>query len=138
MSQAISGTSTKFSNMSDFNLDERDLQILLERKRLFNQHTTPQVGDFVKFVDGVKRRISHNWGDAVQTSDGGSFYLGAGWMSFSGSLYTSIPIDTLTLTDRKEDGSCWFFHHDYSMANNGVYITIPCRVWNCSLVANKV
>ena len=72
--------------------DERDRAILEARSNAFHQHTTPQVGDFVIFADGTERRISHNWGDEVQTSDDGSFYLGDGYMSFAGSLYTSIPI----------------------------------------------
>jgi len=119
-------------------LDARDQAILTERTELFSKREVPSVGDYVIFANGITRRISYDWKDAVQTSDGGSFYLcSSGAMSFSGSLYRSIPVETLTLTDETKSGSCWFFHHNYAMAHNGVYVTVPCRVWRCSLDANQ-
>ena len=57
---------------------------------------------------------------SIQTSDGGSFYLGDGYCAFSGSLYDGIPADTLTLTGETREGRVWWFHHDYHTAHNGV------------------
>jgi hypothetical protein len=65
-------------------LDARDTEILAQRIYAFEQVTGPRVGDYVRFADDVTRRISYIWRDEhdqafnVQTSDGGSFYLGNG------------------------------------------------------------
>lgn len=116
--------------------DDRDQAILDERIAKYDSITDPRVGDFVVFADGVTRRISYLWGDSVQTSDGGGYYLGAGYISMSGGLHPGVPPETLTLTDEKKDGSVWFFHHDWWTADNGVYTTMPFRVYTCSREAN--
>lgn len=111
-------------------LDERDLEITAARMGAFLEDRSPKVGDYVKFADGVERRISYVWrfedtepGEySVQTSDGGSFYLGDGYCTFSGSLHTGVPASTLTLTGTVRRGSCWFFHHDHHCRDNGVDI----------------
>lgn len=117
-------------------LDEIDTQLFKDRAEKFLQFTTPQVGDFVIFPENIVRRISHDWSDSVQTSDGGRFYLKSnGCMDFSGSLYRSISKDALTLTDEKNQGSCWFFSHNQWKAHNGVDVKIACRVWQSSVPA---
>lgn len=116
-------------------LDPRDRRILDARKASLDGQPGPRVGDYVVFSDGVTRRISYNWGDAVQTSDGGSWYLGDGYCSFSGSLYSSVPIASLTQLPEERDGSAWFFHHDYPAAHNGVDVEIPFRVYSCTEIA---
>ncbi len=74
-------------------LDDRDHAIIASRLAAFDEEPDVRVGDYVDFADGVSRRVSHvfprEWGDdyGVQTSDGGSFYLDEGFVSFSGSLY---------------------------------------------------
>src|SRR5438309_10692209 len=101
--------------------DERDEAILCERTEALNKRDGPRIGDFVIFADGIERRISYIWGfenqdgfwsarpDSVQTSDGGSYYLGEGYVSMSGSLYTSVPIGTLADTGERKAGQVWFF-----------------------------
>ena len=118
-------------------LDERDEAIRQQRAALFAQHTTPQVGDFVRFADGVTRRISYVWKEepAIQTSRGGSWHIAGSYASFSGGLYPAIPRSTLTLEPERRDGVFWFFHHDHACAHNGVDCMIPCRVWTCSEVS---
>lgn len=118
-------------------LDPRDNLILADRRASLDAIRTPRVGDFVRFADGTERRISHlwtemeDWGmeDNAQTSDGGSFYLGHGYVSFSGSLYGGTPINKLRLANDKKLGSVWFFHHDYARAHNGVDAEIPFRIY---------
>ena len=121
-------------------LDDRDREILSTRAFLFwARHFGPSVGDYVDFADGVTRRISHVWtfGDlTVQTSDGGSFYLGEGYCSFSGGLHPGVAMDTLALTGAMREGAVWFFHHDYTTAHNGVYTSMPFAVYTCSLPSN--
>lgn len=124
-------------------LDDRDQAILAERTAALDAVEEPRVGDFVVFADGVTRRISYHWHDGAgwdggyQSSDGGSYYLGTGYVSMSGGLYTTVPKETLTLTDEKRDGSVWFFHHDHHTAHNGVDVMIPFRVYACSLPAPR-
>lgn len=113
--------------------DERDKKIILDRSAIMLNKTSPSVGDVVIFSDGTRRRISYNWGDCVQTSDHGNFYLGREFTSFSGSLCKTIPIGLLTKTNKKQLDKCWFFHHDQHEAHNDVTVKILWKVWkaNC-------
>jgi hypothetical protein len=68
-------------------LDELDQVILAKRLAQRETVARPRISDFVRFSDRLER-ISHDWGHTVQTSQGGSFYLGeGGHASFSGSLF---------------------------------------------------
>lgn len=121
-------------------LDDRDQGIVDQRMSALDAQPGPRVGDFVIFADGTERRISHDWGDALQTSDltglwSGRFYLGNGFASFSGGLHPGIPAATFTDTGETRDGSAWIFHHDVRRAHNGVDFTAPFRVFRCSQVA---
>jgi hypothetical protein len=125
--------------------DEKDATILADRQALLDAETSPRVGDFVVFSDGVTRRVSYVWrfgndpSTDVQTSDlgGGSFYLGNGYVSFSGSLYNSVPGSTLTRTDEAREGNVWFFHHDWAEAHNGVHTTAQFRVYHSTKEAPR-
>lgn len=127
--------------------DGRDEAILRERVAAYNTVEGPRVGDFVRFADGVERRISYIWdegaGDGfwvtpgprrMQTSHpGAGFYLGNGYVSMgNGSLFRAVPESTLTDTGEVQAGQVWFFHHDHMTAHNGVYATIPHRVYACT------
>jgi hypothetical protein len=125
-------------------LDDYDRGILHERERAFNdpwRPTVPREGEFVRFADGTVRRISHVWRDehdtvlSVQTSDSGSYYLGRGYMTMSGSLFRGVKPDTLKATEERMVGRAWFFHHDMHQAHNAVHVEIRLRVWDCSLEA---
>jgi hypothetical protein len=114
-------------------LDERDATILADRGRQLDAVAGPRCGDFVRFADGRLERVSHVWDwepEGVQTSEGGSWYLGGGYCSFSGGLNPSIPLGELTLTDERRLGSCWFFHHDWAEADNSVGVELPFRVYD--------
>ncbi len=119
-------------------LDDRDHAIIASRLAAFDEEPDVRVGDYVDFADGVSRRVSHvfprEWGDdyGVQTSDGGSFYLDEGFVSFSGSLYGPVPHRTLTPTERRRPGRVWIFHHDWPERDNGVHDEIPFRVYQCA------
>jgi hypothetical protein len=109
--------------------------ILAARVDALNKVEGPRVGDFVRFANGTLRRISHHWVNRVQTSDtpGGSYYLGDGWLSYSGSLYPSVPIESLTLTDETLDGAVWFFDRDWMRASARVLARVAFRVYTCPL-----
>lgn len=118
-------------------LDDRDRAILAERQGQLDAVVGPRVGDWVEFADGVSQRISYLWPDDAQTSDGGTYYLGRGYVSMSGSLHRGVPIASLVATARTKPGSIWFFHHDYHTAGGGVEATIPFRVYTCGLPAPR-
>ena len=126
--------------MGKYEYDARDEVIRQKREALFLGLRGPSVGDYVDFADGVTRRISYVWnlGDRVecQTSEGGSYYLGEGYASFSGGLLPSVDAATFTLSDEKRGGQFWFFHHGFTEAHAGMDCNIKCRVWKCSLPAN--
>jgi hypothetical protein len=119
-------------------LDERNQKILSDRQSAFLSDSTIKSGDFVRFVDGTLRRVSHVWTDArnkpdsIQTSTGGSFYIGNGYMSFSGGLYSGVDFAQFTRTDETMHGRCWFFDHDHARAGGGVEVEVLCPVWNCA------
>ena len=110
-------------------LDERDAAIFSERFHALQDVHGPRVGDFVRFADGRLERISHHWGDTVQTSESGSFYLGKGYCSFSGGLNPGIPTSELEYRAEHKRGSVWFFHHDEWKAGNGVSADLDFRVY---------
>lgn len=123
-------------------LDVRDAELLARRVEALSFVAGPRVGDFVRFVCGTVRRVSFvtpvEWlpeCDAVQTSEGGSFYLGDGYTSFSGGLFPGVPRSSLLLTAEVRYGSVWFFSHDYAMRDNGVDASMPFRVYECSVGA---
>jgi len=59
-----------------------------------------------------------------------------GEASFSGILNPSISADSLSLTDEKEHGEFWFFHHGSAGAGRGVRFTVPCRVYETTAAYN--
>lgn len=112
------------------NLDEKDLYYVKAALELRSAKTVPLVGDFVKMPDGKIERFSHDWGDRLQTCEGGSFYLNAsGRAGFSGALNPSIPVSQIMAIPEQMEGNFWTFHHDYAEAHNDVYFKIPCKVW---------
>lgn len=115
----------------------RDAATVREHMASLDERTGPRVGDFVRFADGILRRISYDWGDGVQTSDGGSFHLGAYGVSFSGALYGTVPTDSLTLSDEVKTGDVWVFHNGLPGAGRGVHFQPEFRVYTCNLSAPK-
>ena len=118
-------------------LDNKDKEIYAQRVQAWDAVSGPRVGDYCKLIDGTLRRFTHNWGDSLQTTVSGShpcygdasFYFGCGYMSFSGSLDSSIPVDQFADTRETKNGSAWFFHHNYAKAHNRISVTVPCKVF---------
>ena len=111
-------------------------EMLENRSSQREEAEKPLVGDFVIFTNlstpehEHAERISHDWDEyGVQTSPGGSFYLGDGFASFSGTLNPTIPTGELEPTGETRQGSFWFFSGDYHAAGNSVHIEAPCRVY---------
>jgi hypothetical protein len=122
--------------------DQTDAKLLAKREVLFNKNQGPRVGDYVIFPDQHVERISHDWGDKMQTTGGQfgqNFYLGRqGEASQSGGSNPGIPKAELTNTGKKMSGSMWFFHHDRAGAGRGIEFSIDCRVFQyCGPDAQK-
>lgn len=116
--------------------DDTDAALLASKVAALNEVRGPRVGDFVEFTDGVVRRFSHDWGNlGLQTSLGGSFHLGHGHVSFSGSLDRVVPLDALTDAEETRAGDVWFFHHNHSAAHHGVGARVQFRVYWSTLAS---
>ena len=122
-------------------LDERDQKIMDERQAAFLARTEPKQGDFIRFKDGTVKRIAHVWTDEngkathiqpTMYNGDSSFYMGEGYMSFSGSLNPSIDAAKFTRTNEIMQGWAWFFHHDFATAHNGIDVLVNCPVWECA------
>ena len=120
---------------------EINLGILERREEKLLANPAPQVGDWVIFND-CERRISYiwkyeengeidaieNWG--IQTSQPWtSYYLGEGYISFSGSLYQSIDAVHLIATDELRPADIWFFNRGWSGAHCGRDFKCNFKVW---------
>lgn len=116
--------------------DAKDAVIFAARVAAWNLREGPRVGDFVRMPDNSLRRFTHDWGDAIQTTNprlgDASFYLGDGYVDFSGSLDPAIRKDRLHLTEAIERGRFWMFHHGQTGARRGVHEYAPCRVYHCT------
>lgn len=128
-------------NMATPTIDARDETILAERTAALNEVDGPRCGDYLRMPDGELLRVAHvypgdwdAWHDVQPNcprhGGEGSFYLGRGYISYSGSLDPVIQAYRLTLSDETRAGSCWFFHHDYHAASNGVTVAIPFRIYD--------
>ena len=112
-------------------LDAEDQDILARRIQSRDVFAGARIGDYVIFASGELERLSHDWGESMQTSPGGSFYLpGSGIGSLSnGGLHPAIPSESLELTPAILPGWFWFFHNGRAGAGRGVDVEIPCRVF---------
>jgi len=120
--------------MTQTELDDIDTVILADHFQALDKVKGPKVGDWVEYPNGTQRRISYVWYDgSIQTSDGGSWYLGKGYVSFSGGLYPSTPRSIIQPTIRTLPGRVWFFHHNHRRAHNAVGATIPFPIWVCDV-----
>lgn len=109
----------------------KNVEILAQRQRYLDNREGIQAGDLI--VSGEKLlRVAHDWGDAVQLTDGRfgqSFYLGQDFVSFSGGLDPSIDKTRFRPTGRRENAAVWFFSENHHEANNGYHTRAKFAVW---------
>jgi hypothetical protein len=114
--------------------------ILASRVAKYNERPNACVGDYLKLWTKSEpcpawlfeyTRFTHDWGDRIQTggSAGGRYYLGDGFLSYSGSLDSGVDHADLVATAETKPGNVWFFHEDISGAGRGVDFQIPQRVF---------
>lgn len=106
-------------------------EILENRVALYNQRSGARVGDYLQLPHGELTRFTHDWGDSIQTggSDGGSYYIGNGYLSYSGGLDSGVQKKDIRKTNKTKSGSVWFFDGDVSGANRGVYFNVEFRIF---------
>lgn len=119
----------KLFQMNQIVPDDRDKGIAILRKAEWDKLEGPRIGDFAAFPDGHLERFCQHWGDAIQTSKGGSYYLGRGYVSMSGGCNPAIPLERIFNSGQTRLGNFWFFHHDVSQAHSDVGVEMPCRVF---------
>ena len=105
--------------------------ILARRQAGLDKITRPKNGDFIIMTDGTIKRFCHDWGEeGLQTTTGGSFYLGEnGEISYSGGLDPSTPLYRIEPTGQRRKDRIWFFDHDQWGAGRGVYFDAEFNVW---------
>lgn len=125
--------SLDMSKVRQYHIDsaEKNLSILRRNMKAYDEREGPRVGDFLELPYGMMTRFTHAWDDGIQLG-WGSFYLGEGYCSYSGSLEPSIPYEAILPTDKKEMGAVWFFHQGSSGGGRGVYFKAAFRVFKLS------
>lgn len=107
--------------------------ILNTRMNTYNQITGPRVGDWIRESNGRMTRGTHDWGNGSIMQHGGGefgrFYLGDGYLSYSGGLDIGIKKADLIRTNEVKPGKVWFFKRDYPMAGNGIDYMVDFRVY---------
>lgn len=115
------------SHLDAKNLEKVDL---IQKARLDLSSETPRLGDIVYF-ENEQHRISHSHSFGVQTSKGGSFYIGKGGEgTFSGSLDAPRLKEGFQLSPNTSKARFWMWDaHKGPGAGNGLYIYLNVRAW---------
>ena len=133
-------------------LKQREMELKEERRknrpivnanmRKYNKQEGVRVGDFVKSPNGKMYRIAYVWRDKNgpfqwQIADppmGGSYYLGPGYVSYSGSLDSGFDEKTrFKNLGYKRNGRVWIFRRNIAEADNAVeYDDVKFRVFKAS------
>jgi hypothetical protein len=112
-------------------IDADNVAILATRQSYLDNRQSIGVGDFVT-DDEKSYRVAHHWGDSLQLTDGrygASFYLGDGYVEFSGGLNPCIDIARFEPTEERHEGAVWLFSENHTRAHNGYHTTATFRVW---------
>lgn len=113
-----------------FDFDAQDQAIVKQRQLHRARCKQPLIGDFVRFPTGEVERFSEHWGESLQTSPSGSFYLSeSGEAQFGGASHPATPLDQLDATENWLPGAFWIFHHNHRGPGRAVYFKIPCRLF---------
>lgn len=110
-----------------------DLKLLNSYLTEFKKDTKPRVGDYIVLPNETTQRITvlHRSSGKLQANDiQGSFYLGNGYISFSGTCGMDMyEIQTLQPTGKTKEGWVWTFSQNNRTANNAVYAALPFRIF---------
>jgi hypothetical protein len=112
----------------------RDAAIVAKRMAKLDAISEMRVGDFLRLKNGELARVAADWGHYVQPTYGRgpfteSFYLGNGYIEYSGSFNPSIPVTEFRPTGETVCGLIWIFHLDILGAGRRVRAMVPFRVY---------
>ena len=116
-------------------------KILADRMAEYNLIPGARVGDWIREPDGRRSRATHDWNqdgemsETIQHGGGefGQFYLGSGYISYSGGLDTGIKKNQLRDTGETKQGKIWFFIDDWYTAHNGIEYMVDFRVYEVKI-----
>jgi hypothetical protein len=116
---------------------EKNNKILEERMKAYNEIEGCRVGDYIRELNGRLTRVTHDWNEPGETSEtiqhGGSeygqYYLGNGYISYSGGLDSGIKKNQLKPTGEMKQGKVWFFNNDFAGAGRGIDFMVSFRVF---------
>lgn len=116
---------------------DRNVAIFNERVAAYDKKPGARVGDYLILPYGLCTRFTHKWDDHIQTGgNSSSFYLGNGYISYSGGLDSGVKLSDIELTDEVKSGMIWFFDKDISGAGRGVNFEMNFRVFKLKEGAN--
>ena len=108
----------------------KHLQTCLEN---WEKRKGPRVGDYICTIEKGLKRFTHDWDDGLQITSNGndeSFHLStSGFVSFSGSLEPSIPLEKIMPIGKTMSGKVWVWLDGVPGGGRGVDTWIECRVY---------
>lgn len=111
----------------------KNLHIFIERRKKFNSREGARVGDYLLKPDGKYTRFTYFWECDGQMQTGGSsgnaYYLGNGYLDYSGSLNSGLNINCLEQTKELKAGQVWFFKDNRAGAGRGINFSMNFRVF---------
>jgi hypothetical protein len=116
---------------------EQDAIRILQFQEINFNLPEPIEGDLVEAPDGSLRRIAHvhhhkgnitEWQPSTPAFFTGSYFMGKGCSSFSGSL-DRVKTSHLEPTNRSSLVFCWTWHHGHVGAHQGVHFLVNTRIW---------
>jgi len=113
-------------------IQKENKELFNKLKREYNKIKGVRVGDYVKEKNGNYTRVTYIWPDGQVQTGGhkyGQFFLGKGYISYSGSLDHGYNIKDLKLTKEKRSGMVWIWREGMPGANRGVEYMMKFRVF---------
>ena len=131
MTDIVEGYAECAVQMRNKDVQDRNLKILSDRMEEYNKIPGARVGDWIRELDGRMTRATHDWDHNLQIggSDYGSFYLGDGYISYSGGLDPGIEKTELRDTGEVKKGKVWFFKDDFWGAGRDINFMVDFRVF---------
>ena len=129
----IQGDRTKAYNK----VFEKQKPIFKENLDVYNKKKGVRVGDYITDDKGNYTRVTYIWRNEkdvplrIQTGgNSGSYYLGKGYISYSGSLDSGYePQEISKLPVGKKKGDFWTFKNNLSGADRGISASSDFRVF---------
>lgn len=108
----------------------KDFELIHKFLGLYEQRSGPRVGDFLQVAPDRYTRFSHAWGTVLYAgSVFDSYYLGKGYITYSGSCGRVYEKKQVTLTGQSMEGRIWTFSNNWQGAGRGIHLTVPLRVF---------